>query len=193
MIRTAARATLAVVVLALLTGLVYPLVITGIGQAAFGHRANGSMVVVNGRDVGSSLIGQLWKGPRWFYGRPSAVDYDASTSSGSNLGPHSKELRNDIRTREVAILRMEGRYTKSLTVADIPPDLLTSSGSGLDPDITPAAARFEAPRIAGVRGLPLTAIMHLIDEHTTGAALGIIGEPRVNVLGLNVALANAKP
>jgi K+-transporting ATPase ATPase C chain len=78
-------------------------------------------------------------------------------------------------------------------VADIPPDLLTSSGSGLDPDITPAAARFEAPRIAGVRGLPLTAIMHLIDEHTTGAALGIIGEPRVNVLGLNVALANAKP
>jgi K+-transporting ATPase ATPase C chain len=193
MIRTAVRALLATLVLAILTGLVYPLVITGIGQTVFGHRASGSMVVVNGKDVGSSLIGQMWKGPQWFYGRPSAVDYDASTSSGSNLGPHSKQLRNDIRTREVAILRMEGRYTKGLTVADIPPDLLTSSGSGLDPDITPAAARFEAPRIAAVRHLPMATVMHLIDQNSSGAALGIFGQPRVNVLGLNVALAGAKP
>jgi len=192
MIRTAMRALIATLVLAVLTGLVYPLVITAIGQGVFGHRASGSMVVVNGRDVGSSLIGQLWTAPQWFYGRPSAVNYDASTSSGSNLGPHSKELRNDIRKREVLILKLEGKYTKGLTVADIPPDLLTSSGSGLDPDITPAAARFEAPRVAAVRHIPMSTVMHLIDQNTSGAALGIFGEPRVNVLDLNVALANAK-
>ncbi len=193
MIRTAVRATLAVVVLAVLTGLIYPLVMTGIGQAAFGHRANGSMVTVNGRDVGSSLIGQLWKGPQWFYGRPSAVDYDASTSSGTNLGPHARSLRDHIRKREAEILLLEGRYSKGLSVADIPPDLLTSSGSGLDPDITPEAARFEAPRVAAVRGLPMSTVMRLIDRNTSGAALGIFGMPRVDVLDLNVALASAKP
>jgi potassium-transporting ATPase KdpC subunit len=193
MIRTAVRAILATVVLAVLTGLVYPLVITGIGQAAFGHRANGSMVVVNGQDVGSSLIGQQWKGPQWFYGRPSAINYDASTSSGTNLGPHSRPLRNDIREREVAILRLEGRYTQGLTVADIPPDLLTASGSGLDPDITPEAARFQAPRIAAVRGYPLSTVMGLIQRNTSGAALGVFGMPRVNVLELNVALQSARP
>jgi K+-transporting ATPase ATPase C chain len=193
MMRTVVRAILAVVVLAVLTGLVYPLVITGIGQAAFGQRANGSMVSVNGRDVGSSLIGQRWSGPQWFYGRPSAIDYDASTSSGSNLGPHSSTLRDDIRRREAVILRLEGRYTKGLTVADIPVDLLTASASGLDPDITPEAARFQAPRIAAVRGLPLATVMGLIDRNTRGAALGVFGRPRVDVLQLNIALQSARP
>jgi K+-transporting ATPase ATPase C chain len=193
MIRTALRATLAVVVIAVLTGLVYPLVMTGIGQAAFGHRADGSMVDVNGKPVGSSLIGQLWKGPMWFYGRPSAVDDDASTSSGSNLGPHSRDLANAIKQRERVILALEGRYTSGLTVRDIPVDLLTSSASGLDPDITPEAARFEAPRIAAVRGLPLPTVMGLIDANTDGAVLGVFGRPRVNVLELNIALQGAKP
>jgi K+-transporting ATPase ATPase C chain len=186
--RTFSRALLAAVLLALLTGLAYPLVMTGIAQIAFEGRAGGSLVDVNGRAVGSSLIGQEWRGPNWFYGRPSAVGYVASTSSGSNLGPLSRVLARQVRGRAEAILDLEGPYHPGLTTAGIPVDLLTASASGLDPDITPEAARFQAPRVAAARGLPLATVLGLIGDHTQGRTLGFLGEPRVNVLELNLAL-----
>jgi potassium-transporting ATPase KdpC subunit len=191
MIRTFVRALLAVLVLAILTGLAYPLAITGVGQALFRDEADGSLVSVDGRTVGSSLIGQQWKGAEWFYGRPSAVDDDASTSSGSNLGPRSRTLADQVRTRAAAILELEGPYHPGLTVSRIPVDLLTASASGLDPDITPEAARFQAPRVAAARGMPLGDVLRLIAEHTQGRTLGVLGEPRVNVLELNLALDRA--
>lgn len=191
--RTIVRALLATLVLAAITGVAYPLVMTGIGKVAFAHDANGSLVDVNGQAVGSALIGQQWTGPQWFYGRPSAVQDDASTSSGTNLGPRSQQLANEISERAAAILKVESRYTPGLTVADIPVDLVTASGSGLDPDISIDAARFQAPRIASVRGLSLDQVLSLIDEHTAQKTLGFLGEPRVNVLALNVALQEVAP
>ncbi len=190
MIRNLIRALLATLVLAVLTGLVYPLVMTGVAQVAFHGKANGSLVQADGRTVGSSLIGQQWTGPQWFYGRPSATStpYDASASSGSNLGPLSRPLAEDIRKRIDAILSVEGPYHAGLTASRIPVDLVTSSASGLDPDISPAAARFQAPRIASVRGIPLAEVLHVIGQHAEGRTFGVLGEPRVNVLELNVAL-----
>jgi potassium-transporting ATPase KdpC subunit len=188
MIKSLVRALLAVVVLAVLTGLVYPLVMTGIGQLAFNAKADGSLVDVNGRAVGSSLIGQQWKGRQWFYGRPSVIAYDASTSSGSNLGSRSRALADEIRKRAKAIVDLESGYHPGLTTAGIPVDLLTASSSGLDPNITPEAARFEAPRVAAERGMSLDQVLRLIDEHTEGRTLGFLGNPRVNVLELNLAL-----
>lgn len=185
------RAFRAVVVLGLLTGLLYPLAITGIAQLAMGSKADGSLVRVEGRVVGSSSIGQRWEGDRWFHGRPSAVDYDASTSSGSNLGPNSKELANEIADRAQAILKLETPYRPEAIVSDIPVDLLTASASGLDPDISVAAAEFQAPRIAQVRGLSMEQVQALIDEHTVGPALGFLGQEHVNVLELNLSLERA--
>ena len=191
--RTALRALIATLLLAAITGIAYPLAMTGIGQVAFAHDANGSLVNVNGQPVGSALIGQQWTGPQWFYGRPSAVQDDATTSSGTNLGPRSQQLADDIAARAAAILKVESPYTPGLSTADIPVDLLTASGSGLDPDISVAAARFQAPRIASARGLPLDQVMSLIDAHTAQKTLGFLGEPRVNVLELNVALQEVAP
>lgn len=188
MTRNALRALRAVLVLAVLTGLAYPLAVTGLAQLSMPDQADGSLVRVDGQVVGSSSIGQLWEGPEWFYGRPSAVDYDASTSSGSNLGPNSKELADLIGQRAEAIVTLESPYVEGLAVADIPVDLLTASASGLDPDITPEAAEFQAPRIAAVRGLPLPRVLSLIYEHTEGRSLGALGQRRVNVLELNLAL-----
>ena len=190
MIRNATRALLATLVLAVLTGLIYPLVMTGFAQIAFHSKANGSLVKVDGTTVGSSLIGQQWTGPQWFYGRPSAISnpYDASTSSGSNLGPLSKPLADAIRQRVAAILKVDGPYHPGLTAAQIPVDLLTASANGLDPDISPAAALFEAPRIAAVRHLSLARVEALIAAHTSTRTLGFLGEPRVNVLELNLSL-----
>ena len=191
--RTALRALRATLLLAAVTGIAYPLVMTGIGQVAFAHDANGSLVDVAGQPVGSALIGQEWTGPQWFYGRPSAVQNDAATSSGTNLGPRSQQLADDIESRATAILKLESPYTPGLTTADIPVDLLAASGSGLDPDISVAAARFQAPRIASVRGLPPDEVMRLIDAHTAEKTLGFLGEPRVNVLELNIALQEVAP
>ena len=128
---------------------------TGLAQLAFGGKADGSLVEVDGQVVGSSMIGQLWEGEEWFYGRPSAVDYDASTSSGSNLGPTSQELADLIAERRPTVIELEEPYVPDVTVADIPVDLLTASASGLDPHISVAAAEFQAPRIAEVRGLSM--------------------------------------
>ena len=191
--RTALRALRATLLLAAVTGIAYPLVMTGIGQVAFAHDANGSLVDVAGQPVGSALIGQRWTGSQWFYGRPSAVQNDAATSSGTNLGPRSQQLADDIESRATAILNLESPYTPGLTTADIPVDLLAASGSGLDPDISVAAARFQAPRIASVRGLPPDEVMRLIDAHTAEKTLGFLGEPRVNVLELNIALQEVAP
>jgi K+-transporting ATPase ATPase C chain len=190
MIRNAIRALVATVVLAAITGLVYPLVMTGFAQVVLHSKANGSIVDIDGRAVGSSLIGQAWSGPQWFYGRPSAIakPYDASTSSGSNLGPVSKALADAIKERIAAIVKVEGPYHPGLKASDIPVDLLTASASGLDPDISPAAAFFEAPRIAAVRHVSLARIQALIRQNTAGRTLGMLGEPRVNVLELNLAL-----
>ena len=185
------RALRAVIVLGLLTGLVYPLVITAIAQLTMQDKADGSLVRVSGQVVGSSSIGQLWDGEEWFHGRPSAIDYDASTSSGSNLGPNSQELADQIAQRAHAILALEGPYHDGLTVADIPADLLTASASGLDPHISVAAAELQAPRIAQVRNLSLEQVRALIHDHTEEPTLGFLGEERVNVLELNLALAQA--
>lgn len=185
------RALRAVIVLAVLTGLLYPLAITGIAKLTMGSRADGSLLRADGRVIGSSSIGQLWEGDQWFHGRPSAIDYDASTSSGSNLGPNSKELADEITKRARAILKLEGPYQPGATVADIPADLLTASASGLDPDISVAAAEFQAPRIAQVRGLSMQQVQALIDANTVGPALGFLGQEHVNVLELNLALQRA--
>jgi K+-transporting ATPase ATPase C chain len=189
MIKIALRALIATILLAVLTGLVYPFVITGIAQLGFGNKADGSLVTVNGKVVGSSSIGQAWKGNQWFYGRPSAIDYDASTSSGSNLGPNSADLEKDIADNAKAIMKEEGPFTQGLTVGKIPPDLLTASGSGLDPDISKAAALFQVPRIAAVRHLPASKVQALVESKVMSPDLGFLGQQRVNVLALNLALS----
>lgn len=189
MIRTAVRATLAVVVLAVLTGLVYPAVMTAGAEVGLSDKADGSLVEVDGQVVGSSSIGQPWTDPEWFQGRPSSVDGDASTSSGSNLGPSSPDLSDLINERADAILKQDGSYHPGLSVADIPVDLLTASASGLDPDISEAAALFQVPRVAAVTGLDEAAVRRLVEDQVQGRDLGFIGEPRVNVLELNLALS----
>jgi K+-transporting ATPase ATPase C chain len=186
--RNVLRALLAVTVLGVLTGLVYPLVITGVAQLALDDRADGSLVRIEDRVVGSTSIGQSWEGTEWFHGRPSAVDYDATASSGSNLGPTSQELADLVQERVDGVLELEGPYMPDLTAGDIPADLVTASSSGLDPHISVASAELQAARIAEVRGLSVEEVVRLIDQHTEGRVLGFMGEPRVNVLELNVAL-----
>jgi K+-transporting ATPase ATPase C chain len=187
-IKVAARAVLATLVLMVLTGVLYPLVITSVAQVAFRDKADGSLETVDGTVVGSALVGQPWEGEEWFYGRPSAVGYDASTSSGSNLGPNSSELESAIADRAKAILELEAPYNPGLTVAAIPIDLLAASASGLDPDISEAAAMLQVPRIAALRGLSEPAVRRLVQESVQGRQLGVLGQARVNVLELNLAL-----
>jgi K+-transporting ATPase ATPase C chain len=167
---------------ALLTGLLYPLAITGAAQAIFPVQANGSQIIRNGALIGSALIGQSWSADKYFHGRPSAVKYDASTSSGSNLGPSSNTLMAAI-----------GDNANALGGTNIPADLVTASGSGLDPDVSPAGALFQVARLAKARGVTEDALRQLIAAHTRGPDLGILGEPRVNVLDLNLALDELKP
>jgi K+-transporting ATPase ATPase C chain len=186
--KIALRATIATIVLLVLTAVLYPLAITGIAQVALSNQANGSLVEDNGKDVGSSLIGQAWEGDQWFYGRPSAIAYDASTSSGTNLGPNSKDLASDLAEQAAAIIKLEGPYNPGLTVSAIPADLLNSSGSGLDPDISEAGALLQVPRIASVRGISEDSVRQLVEDHVEGRQLGFLGLPRVNVLELNLAL-----
>ena len=173
------------------TGIVYPVVVTAIGQAVFPHRANGSLIEQNGKAVGSELIGQQFDAPGYFWGRLSATSpnpYNAQNSSGSNLGPTNPALADEVKGRLSAL--HDADPTNTLPV---PVDLVTSSGSGLDPEITPAAAAYQAARVAKARGLTADQVDMLIAQNTSGRQWGVFGEPRVNVLKLNLALDQLKP
>ncbi|KQO81570.1 MULTISPECIES: potassium-transporting ATPase subunit KdpC [unclassified Frigoribacterium] len=182
----------AMLVFTLLLGVVYTAVVTGIGQVALSGRADGSAVRLDGETVGSSLIGQSFTDadgvalPEWFQSRPSAAGdgYDASASSGSNLGPESDDLVTAVEERRAAIAESDG-----VDPASIPVDALTASGSGLDPHISPAYARLQIARVAAARDLPADEVSALVESHVQGRDLGYLGEPTVNVLELNVALA----
>ena len=171
-----------------LCGLAYPLVTTGVAQILFPQQANGSLIAgAPGRPpLGSKLIGQRFQGPRWFHGRPSAVHYDARSSGASNLGPTNQLLVEHVASRAARVWADNPTWGHK----PIPADYLTSSGSGLDPDISIAAARLQAPRVARARGLSEVAVDKLIAQKTTGLGLGLFGEPRVNVLALNLALTS---
>lgn len=176
----------------IITGLIYPGIVTGIAQALFPHQAGGSLIVANGKIIGSELIGQNFTADKYFHGRPSAITgtdakgntiadaYDASTSSGSNLGPTSKAL----------ITRVQGDAAKlkSGSTAPIPVDLVTASASGLDPEISPAGAAYQIPRVAKARGLSEDKVAALVAAATIQRSVGVLGEPRVNVLKLNMLL-----
>lgn len=179
-------ALLVAVVFTLICGLIYPMVATAIGQVAFHDQANGSIVTRNGKPVGSSLIGQSFVSPRYFHPRPSAAGagYDGSASSGSNLGPTNTDFLNTV-TERVATYRTENRLAAD---AAVPVDAVTSSGSGLDPHISVANAHLQARRVAAQRGLDIAVVLTLVDRHTDERDLGVLGEPGVNVLTLNLAL-----
>jgi potassium-transporting ATPase KdpC subunit len=182
------------VLLTLITGILYPLAMTGIGQAVFPAQANGSLIEKDGKVIGSSLIGQNFTGEKYFHGRPSATSdtdpndssktisapYNAANSTGSNLGPTSKALLDRVKG-DVDTLKKESDKP-------IPVDLVTTSASGLDPDITPAAADFQIDRVAKARGLPAETVRQVVQMNTEGRTFGVLGEPHVNVLKLNLAL-----
>lgn len=182
---------LATIVMTILFGLAYPLVFTGLAQVLFPHQANGSLVTVNGKVAGSELIGQSFTKPEYFHGRPSAAGnngYDAANSGGSNLGPTNQKLVDRVKA-DVQKFRAENPdYT-----GPIPADLLTSSGSGLDPHISPASAEAQVARVAKARGVTPDRIAELVAKHTEGRQWGIFGEPRVNVLLLNIDLDHSVP
>ncbi|HXM80835.1 MAG TPA: potassium-transporting ATPase subunit KdpC [Burkholderiales bacterium] len=179
MIKELRPAVLAFLVLTFLTGIIYPLIVTAFAQL-FPGKATGSVIVVNGKAVGSELIGQPFSDPKYFWSRPSATSpqpYNGASSSGSNLGPTSKALHEAVAER-----------LKQFEQKPVPADLVTTSASGLDPHISPEAAQFQVSRIARARGLTEEAVKQLVNRHTEGRTFGVLGEPRVNVLRLNLAL-----
>jgi potassium-transporting ATPase KdpC subunit len=183
-------ALVSLVVLTVLTGLLYPLVVTGIAQVLFPHQANGSLIVKDGKAVGSALIGQPFDDPKYFWGRPSATSpfpNNAGASTGSNLGPTNPALKKAVQDRIDAL-----RATDPDNQAPIPVDLVTASGSGLDPHISPAAALYQVHRVAKVRDKDEAALRQLVEQYTEGRQFGFLGEPGVNVLRLNLALDSIK-
>jgi K+-transporting ATPase ATPase C chain len=199
MLREIRPAIILVIALTLITGLVYPLAMTGIAGVIFPYQAQGSLVERDGKVVGSALIGQVFADGKYFHGRPSATNmpdpkdatktvdapYNAANSGGSNLGPTNKALKDRVQG-EIDKLKAENPN------APVPIDLVTTSGSGLDPDISPEAALFQVPRVAKARNIPEARIRALVNEHIAGRTLGLLGEPRVNVLRLNLALDAVK-
>ena len=177
------------VALSVLTGIVYPLATWGIAQLAFPGAANGSLIIQNGKIAGSALIGQPFDDPKYFWSRPSATSpqpYNGAASSGSNLGPRNPALADAVSARIKAL-----RAADPGNSAAVPGDLVTTSASGLDPEISPAAAQFQLGRVAKARGMPVDAVRELVEQNTQGRTLGLLGEPRVNVVRLNLALDHA--
>ncbi len=213
--RTVTTSILAVIGFTLIFGLAYPLAMTGVSQLVFSGKADGSKLTVNGKLVGSSLIGQSFSRPvigkdgkpvldeegeevlapdkRYFQPRPSQTDYAANATGFSNLGPNSVEEREAVRENLAAYVKLEKPYDRSLTKVDVPVDAVTMSGSGVDPEISEANAQIQAHRIAALRRLPLSRVEELISAHTNGRFLGVFGEPGVNVLQLNLALDEEAP
>jgi K+-transporting ATPase ATPase C chain len=184
---------IAVIMLTVVFGLALPALFTGFAQVAFSNKANGSLVEIDGKVVGSRLAAQAFTKPKYFHERPSATApaYNADGTTFANLGPTNPDLATAVKQRVASILELEGPYNPGLTVHDIPVDAVTTSGSGIDPHISPAYAALQAPRIAAVRHVPLAAVKELIDDNTDGRWLGFFGEPGVNVLELNIALDQA--
>src|SRR5262244_1377333 len=179
-------AIVSLVLLTAITGVVYPALVTAIGQLVFSRQANGSLIVKDGKAVGSTLIGQPFDDPKYFWGRPSATTpfgYNAGSSVGSNLSPTNADLIKTVQGRVDALRAVDPGNT-----APVPVDLVTASGSGLDPHISPAAALYQVTRIAKARKLDPERVVQLVAQHTEGRWLGLLGEPRVNVLALNLAL-----
>jgi len=186
MIKQVRPALVILALLTLITGVIYPLAMTGLAQLLFPRQANGSLIERDGKVLGSALIGQPFTDPKYFWGRPSATDlfpYNAAASSGSNLGPTNPALEKAVQARVEALLAADPGNT-----LPIPVDLVTASGSGLDPHISVAAAQYQVSRVARLRGLSEAQLLALVEEYTTGRQLGFLGEPRVNVLNLNLAL-----
>lgn len=173
-------------IMTMLTGVAYPLAMTGIGQALFPHQANASLIIRNGVVVGSELVGQTFTRPEYFRGRPSAVDYDAASSGGTNLAPTNRELVDAVAERARRIATETGSKR-------VPIDLVTSSGSGLDPDISPESAYLQVRRVAAARGLAVADVRRIVDEQIEHPLFGIFGAPAVNVLKLNLALDERAP
>jgi potassium-transporting ATPase KdpC subunit len=184
-------AIVALIVFTIITGVIYPLVVTGLAQTLFADKANGSLIEQDGKVVGSSLIGQAFEDPKYFWSRPSATSpgapYDASSSTGSNLDPTNPDLTKAISERVAALKEADPDNS-----APVPVDLVTSSGSGLDPHISVAAAEYQVARVARVRNRPKDEIRKLVADHTESRTFGLLGEPRVNVLELNLALDKLK-
>jgi K+-transporting ATPase ATPase C chain len=186
MLKLTFQAFLLLVVLSVVTGILYPLAITGIAQIAFPKQANGSLIVVDGKTVGSSLIGQPFDDPKYFWSRPSAtapIAYNAESSGGSNLGPTNPNLTKAVQERIAALKKADPTDN-----APIPVDLVTSSASGLDPHISPAAAEYQVVRVAKARRMDENDVRQLVARHTENRTLGLLGEPRVNVVELNLDL-----
>ncbi|MFY9779135.1 MAG: potassium-transporting ATPase subunit KdpC [Candidatus Baltobacteraceae bacterium] len=188
-LRHLGTAAIYTVVSVILLGVVYPLVMTGIAQLAFPFQSNGSIVTVGGRTAGSEIVGQLWTKPQYFQGRPSAAGkgYDPTSTGGTNLAPTSKKLIDATRAAIAALKKANPEAT-----GPVPMDLVTSSASGIDPDISPEGAYYQVPRIAKARGLPAATVAALVAAHVRGRELGFLGEPHVNVLALNLALDAAR-
>jgi K+-transporting ATPase ATPase C chain len=190
MLKLTIQSIRALIVLTLITGVLYPLLVTGIAQVAFPKQANGSLIEKDGKVLGSSLIGQPFSDPKYFWSRASATSpmpYNGGSSSGSNQGPTNPALKEAVEGRVKALRDAGGDPAKP-----VPVDLVTASGSGLDPHISPAAADYQAARVAKVRGLPEAKVRELVAQSTEGRQLGFLGEPRVNVLRLNLALDATK-
>jgi K+-transporting ATPase ATPase C chain len=192
-IRNLVSSLIAIVAITAFFGFAYPLVMTGFAQVAFPHQANGSLVTRNGTVVGSSLAAQSFTGKQYFHERPSATSpaYNAAGTTFANLGPTSSDLAKNVKAAAAAVLRLEGPYNAGLTIHDIPVDAVTTSASGIDPDISPAYAALQSRRIAAVRHLPLAAVQQLVARNTVGRSWGFFGEAGVNVLDLNLALDRA--